>query len=254
MLKKVRRFLKNNSSDWLNTEVNKDLLQNLSANIKSTPKTNNIVFASLSKGGWEYLNRSPEQVKPSLNKSLPREVIRSQKKSDNSARSLSTDLSPNGENCSQFPTPGTPHWRRIKQVFVALDNAPANYTYSQLIEYVRTNTGKGCSRKLISKWKKQKLSQKFPDNDSGDRHIGERTPTISASPAVVNVPSTVNSLQLNKNNSAIAYQRSAMTVKAWSYLAAAGMAVSLVGCELIPLVCRCGYLSLVFADFHASCS
>ena len=215
MLKKVRKFFKNNSPDWLNTEVNKDLLQNLSANISSYPRPD------LGEGMGERA-----KIQPASKRSMS-------SNSDCAARSQG-DRQSKSENCLQFPTPGTPHWRRIKQVFVALDNAPANYTYSQLIEYVRANTGKGCSRKLISKWKKQKLSQKFPDNNSGDRHAEERTPVISASPAIVNIPSTVNCLQLNDSNSSVANNRSPMTVKAWSYLAAAGMAVSLVGCEVIP--------------------
>jgi hypothetical protein len=42
------------------------------------------------------------------------------------------------------PQPNTPHYRRIRQVF------------EQLISYVKTATGKGCSRKLISKWKKER--------------------------------------------------------------------------------------------------
>lgn len=35
MFSKVRKFLRDRSPDWLNTEVNKDLLQNLTANITS---------------------------------------------------------------------------------------------------------------------------------------------------------------------------------------------------------------------------
>lgn len=50
---------------------------------------------------------------------------------------------------------GKPHWRRTIAVYMALDKAPDDYSYSQLIEWVKQQTGKGCSRKLISKWKCQ---------------------------------------------------------------------------------------------------
>ena len=49
---------------------------------------------------------------------------------------------------------GKPHWRRTQQVYGVLNQASAEETYDRLIEYVRGKTGKGCSRKLISKWKK----------------------------------------------------------------------------------------------------
>ncbi len=244
MLKKDRKLLRDRSPDWLNTEVNKDLLQNLSANIKSTPKTKDIER-------WRELNQSQEQVKSSYFKSKPGEVKRSQKKSDtNNDRPLSTDLSllsrpdgTNGENCLQFPTPGTPHWRRIRQVFQALDNAPLDASYNQLIEYVKETTGVGCSRKLISKWKKYRQNSDLlpPRNDlsNGD---GSETNTVGVSPAMTisaAIPSTVNSFQLNQSvdNSSIndsLNRPNLPPVKTWSYLAAAGIVVSLVGCEIIP--------------------
>ena len=49
---------------------------------------------------------------------------------------------------------GKPHYRRTQQVYALLAQAPQGETYDRLIEYVRQSTGKGCSRKLISKWKK----------------------------------------------------------------------------------------------------
>ena len=49
---------------------------------------------------------------------------------------------------------GKPHWRRTQEVYAVLNTAPSDVTYDLLIEYVRVQTGKGCSRKLISKWKK----------------------------------------------------------------------------------------------------
>lgn len=50
---------------------------------------------------------------------------------------------------------GRPHWRRITQVFQILDEATTEgmVSYTVLINCVRQATGKGCSRKLISKWK-----------------------------------------------------------------------------------------------------
>ncbi|AFZ38355.1 hypothetical protein Sta7437_4928 (plasmid) [Stanieria cyanosphaera PCC 7437] len=227
MLSKVRKFLKNNSPDWLNTEVNKDLLQNLSANITASKKTitstsyddNYSPRPELGEGLGVRANKldskqiSKQPISTTLNSAPQSGSLRD--------RPLFT------ENYLQFPTPGTPHWRRIRQVFQALDNAPLNASYNQLIEYVRKATGKGCSRKLISKWKKQKLNSNIPDNNSGDRHIEERTAAISASPTIIDIPSSVNSLQLADSNSL-------MSVKTWSYLAAAGIMVSLVGCEIIP--------------------
>lgn len=49
-----------------------------------------------------------------------------------------------------------PHWRRIAQVYEALDQAEVGATYSTLIQHVRQVTGTGCSRKLISKWKRER--------------------------------------------------------------------------------------------------
>ncbi|MEO1801067.1 MAG: hypothetical protein AAFR62_11695 [Cyanobacteria bacterium J06629_2] len=209
MLNQVRKLLRDRSPDWLNTEVNKNLLQNLSA--------------PLVKEGWGDLDRSPEQVKASLNKSK-----------------IATNQPLLTANCSLPTVKGTPHWRRIKLVFEVLDNAPANYTYNQLIEYVRATTGKGCSRKLISKWKKQRLDRNIPDNDSGDHSTEERTVAISASPTIVDIPSTVNCLHLTDSNSLSTDlspngdKCSPMTAKMWSYLAAAGITIALVGCEIIP--------------------
>jgi hypothetical protein len=213
MLKKVRKFLKNHSPDWLNTEVNKDLLQNL-----STPL-------------FKELNLPQDEVKRSLTKS-----------NTNNDRPLMTD------DWSLMTEKRTPHWRRINQVFQTLDTAPENATYNQLIEYVRLSTGIGCSRKLISKWKKQNTSHEFPDRYSEDRHLEKSTPALSITPTIVNILSTacqemgVNNLHLiqtsncsTNNKSLITDDCSLMTVKAWSYLTAAGLMASLVGCEIIPL-------------------
>ena len=53
-------------------------------------------------------------------------------------------------------SPRGPHWRRIAQVYEALDQAEAGATYSTLIQHVRQVTGTGCSRKLIAKWKRER--------------------------------------------------------------------------------------------------
>jgi biotin carboxyl carrier protein len=211
-------FPRDRSPDWLNTEVNKDLLQKLTANITSTPKTQDINSAPLFKGGWGDLNLPQDEVK------------RSQKKSNtNNDRPLMRS------DCSLNTVKGTPHWRRINQVFQTLDTAPSNATYTQLIEYVRLSTGIGCSRKLISKWKKQNTSHKFPDRNSEDRHLEKSTAALSITPTIVNIPSTVNNLHLTQTSNCSTNNKSLMTVKAWTYLAAAGLMASLVGCEIIPL-------------------
>ena len=56
-------------------------------------------------------------------------------------------------HCS-LVTAHKPHWRRTQQVYALLNQAPPGATYDRLIDYIRGKTGKGCSRKLISKWKK----------------------------------------------------------------------------------------------------
>lgn len=52
--------------------------------------------------------------------------------------------------------PCGPHWRRISQVYAALDKADEGATYSSLIQHVQDVTGTGCSRKLIAKWKRER--------------------------------------------------------------------------------------------------
>ncbi len=244
MLNKVRKFLKNKSPDWLNTEVNKDLLQNLSA--------------SLCKGDGENLEEF-DQVISSHIKSKPREVKRSQTKFDtNTNFPLMTD------DCSLMTVKGTPHWRRIRQVFQALDNAPLDASYNQLIEYVRETTGVGCSRKLISKWKKQKNSHQSSDishqlgsiqDEIGSSELEKTTndnlatskavhkaiaPTqISKSSVANDSPSTVNNLHLAQKSNKPTRKKSLMTDD-WSLMTVltAGIMVSLVGCEIIPFNSR----------------
>ncbi|WP_130758647.1 hypothetical protein, partial [Microcystis aeruginosa] len=52
-----------------------------------------------------------------------------------------------------------PHQRRTETVFAILDGAPAGTTYEGLISLVREKTGKGCSRKLISRWKRERTGE-----------------------------------------------------------------------------------------------
>ncbi|NJO98930.1 MAG: hypothetical protein HC764_25480 [Pleurocapsa sp. CRU_1_2] len=233
MLNKVRKFLKNHSSDWLNTEVNKDLLQNLTANI-----TSNRSDSSLTSYNGNFSPR------PELGEGLG---VRANIQSN---RPLVTN------NCSLTTVKGTPHWRRINQVFQSLDTAPENSTYSQLIEYVKETTGKGCSRKLISKWKKHRQNSSLLPPTEERNLLGDRssTNTVSNYPAMavstaLPVPcnqtiepelSTVNSFQLNEpadnfSNDDSLNRPTLLPVKAWTYLTAAGITIALVGCELLPL-------------------
>ena len=61
---------------------------------------------------------------------------------------------------SSSPLPHCPHWRRITQVYAVLDKhldqAKVVAPYSTLIQHVQDVTGTGCSRKLISKWKRER--------------------------------------------------------------------------------------------------
>jgi biotin carboxyl carrier protein len=230
MLKLVRKFLRDRSPDWLNTEVNKDLLQNLTANI-----TSNRSDSSLTSYNGNFSPR------PELGEGL------GERANIQNDRPLMTD------DCLLMTVKGTPHWRRINQVFQTLNTAPENATYNQLIEYVKETTGKGCSRKLISKWKKQNTSRKFSDHNN-DYHLEKSPPAIACvKPIISNIPSTacqemgVNSFQFietsnnSTNNKLLITDVRAngcsplITVKTWSYLTAAGLMVGLVGCEIIPL-------------------
>jgi biotin carboxyl carrier protein len=219
MLKLARQFLKNNSPDWLNTEVNKDLLQNLTANITSNRSNSPLTSCD---GNFSPL--------PSLGEGLG---VRAD---------LQNDRPLMRSDCLFSTAKGKPHWRRINQVFQTLDTAPENATYNQLIEYVKETTGVGCSRKLISKWKKQNTSHKFPDRYSEDHHLEKSTENAIAlvKPIISNTPFTLYSFQLNKpadnfSNDDSLNRPTLLPVKAWTYLTAAGMTIALVGCELLPL-------------------
>jgi hypothetical protein len=150
---------------------------------------------------------------------------------------------------------GKPHWRRINQVFQTLNNAPQFASYNQLIEYVRETTGVGCSRKLISKWKKQNTSHKSQvkshkfSNHNSDyaarsltaHHLEESTPAIAPyqifqSQTISDTPSTVNNLHLTQTSNKSTSQKLLMTDH-WSLMTVltAGITIATFGCELIPL-------------------
>ena len=80
---------------------------------------------------------------------------------------------------------GKPHYRRTQQVYAVLDASPPEATYDRLIEYVRQSTGKGCSRKLISKWKKLTIQDRAyppsspnPKSETVPQEIFSRSQTI----------------------------------------------------------------------------
>ena len=251
MLKKVRKLLRDRSPDWLNTEVNKDLLQNISTAIAPAETTNDDDNYSSRPNLEAVRPRVGVRRKGTLTKTeglgqkaeiQPASKQIKSSNSDDAARSLTDRLS-STVNDLQFPAPGTPHWRRIRQVFMTLDSAPSDASYNQLIEYVKETTGVGCSRKLISKWKKYRQnSDLLPPRNDRSHGDGSETNTVDVSSAMTvsaAIPSSVNSFQLNQSvdNSSIndSFNRpNLLPVKTWSYLAAAGIVVSLVGCEIIP--------------------
>lgn len=61
-----------------------------------------------------------------------------------------------------------PHASRTAEVFQALDEAQSQgiTTYDALIDFVREKTGTGCSRKLISKWKKDRAASATSETDA----------------------------------------------------------------------------------------
>ena len=75
------------------------------------------------------------------------------KKPNSSCLSVTNNCKKVTGHCS-LVTEKRPHYRRTQEVYAVLNTAPSDATYDRLIEYVREKTGKGCSRKLISKWKK----------------------------------------------------------------------------------------------------
>ncbi len=104
MFSKVRKFLKNHSPDWLNTEVNKDLLQNLTANIKSSQPTRSqtIHESSGTNVPISYSLSSQERVRERSHKTISPAPPHPRTPATNTITSK-----------LEFPAPGTPHWRRI---------------------------------------------------------------------------------------------------------------------------------------------
>ena len=85
---------------------------------------------------------------------------------------------------------GKPHWRRTQQVYGVLNQAPPEATYERLIELVRQSTGKGCSRKLISKWKKTVISHQLPVTSKPIENNEDEPPTGTSNPSpLVVIPS-----------------------------------------------------------------
>ncbi len=79
---------------------------------------------------------------------------------------------------------GKPHWRRTIAVYTALDKAPDDYSYSQLMEWVKQQTGQGCSRKLISKWKDEKSTSSVTCTEQS-RSISHQS-SVESQPSVIN--------------------------------------------------------------------
>ncbi|MDJ0903616.1 MAG: hypothetical protein QNJ55_32960 [Xenococcus sp. MO_188.B8] len=234
MLNRVRKFLKNHSPDWLNTEVNKDLLQNFSAKTSfTTPST--ISPRSALRVAFSQETSSP---KTEINV-LSSCSLSSQERVRERLRRAGGEVNTNPSINSLFPEKGTPHWRRIRQVYQVLETAPENGTYNQLIAYVRETTGQGCSRKLISKWKKQRnISQNSHDRDLETAAIAYSQTTNDLSTACPRMG--VNSFQLTEPSNNFSTDNSLnrpslLTIKALSYLAITSITIALVGWELIPL-------------------
>ncbi len=121
-----------------------------------------------------------------------------------------------------FPFLGKPHWRRVLIVFELLESTPQGVTYSGLIEYVRLHTGIGCSRKLISKWKRWKKQTQNLEIRAGLRTlIAEKLyPTENPLPK----PQKEITLQ----------DRLVKVIKnTWSYIAATAIVVGIAGSSLI---------------------
>jgi hypothetical protein len=76
-----------------------------------------------------------------------------------------------------------------------LAQAPPEATYDRLIEYVRACTGKGCSRKLISKWKKERNKSQ---NSQFNHQNSDKPPTdTSNTSSLKQLPIKSNQLPVN---------------------------------------------------------
>ncbi len=225
MLNQIRLFISAHSPDWLNVEVNKDFFTNFSAALtpdhESEELETNSVGSTYSYG-----------VLPLPTSSAPEA---------SSASSASSA-------CTGFPFQGRPHWRRIKQVFEVLEQAGTG-TYTELVNYVREVTGIGCSRKLISKWKRERhLCFASSQNDQqfevpAFSFVGESNVREEREPRQLSVleASSIISSDCQSQEHLADYspsppvsQSPSLRVspsprQAWSYLAATAIVVGVVG-------------------------
>jgi hypothetical protein len=161
---------------------------------------------------------------------------------------------------------GKPHWRRTQEVYRVLNQASAEETYDHLIEYVRIQTGKGCSRKLISKWKKLTIQDgaipPSSPNPKSKPKPKERTPVLELQlnteellvkdePLVTETPSQsppvettletnqsdINSIQNPKSKIPNQEVQNPFTERVlqvakntWSYVAATTIVLGIAGC------------------------
>jgi hypothetical protein len=156
---------------------------------------------------------------------------------------------------------GKPHYRRTQQVYAVLNTAPFDVTYDRLIEYVRLQTGKGCSRKLISKWKKLTIQDgAYPPsipNRTSKPKPKERTPVIELQlnteellvkdePLVTEKQSSVETIPETNQAEADLIQNPKSKIQnplkervlqvaknTWSYVAATTIVLGIAGCGWI---------------------
>ncbi len=199
MLNQIRLFISAHSPDWLNVEVNQDFFNNFSA----------------------ALTPDHESKELETNSELPPPT--------SSASSASSAP-------EAFPFKGRPHWRRIKQVFEVLEQAGTG-TYTELVNYVREVTGIGCSRKLISKWKRQRhLCFASSPNDQrfevpAFSFVGESNVPEEREPCQLSVlgASSITSSDYQSIESSPLPTVAPSNRLAWPYVAATAIVVGLVG-------------------------
>ncbi len=140
---------------------------------------------------------------------------------------------------------GKPHWRRTQQVYGVLNQAPAEATYDRLIELVRQSTGKGCSRKLISKWKKTVISHQLPVTSKPIQNNEDEPPTSNGNASLVVISSeqspVESTLETNqaepdliqnpqsKTSNPLKERVLQVARSTWSYVAATAIVVGLAG-------------------------
>ncbi len=209
MIGKVRKFIRNSSPDWLNVEVNKDFFTNFSAALTSDHESEELEV------------RSEELETNSVGSAYSYGVL-----------PLPTSSAP--EAPSAFPFKGRPHWRRIKQVFEVLEEAGTG-TYTELVNYVRATTGTGCSRKLISKWKKVRSQNNERSEVPAFSFVEQQESELSQLSALgvsSIISSDCQSIEPSPSPPVSPSPRlplSSSPHQAWSYLAATAIVVGLVG-------------------------